>query len=407
MTVETTKIRHLDEDSIEDGWFDFIIKIAWPLVKAWKLILAFTILAFISSAIVMACKKNNYMARAHYMLASSAKSSVLGGLGGDVGALVGLKSGASPDLMVVKNILGTNQLCEATSAHFDFRKDWAIDTTKQLRWEDRQKIWSQKFEGDATEEDGVSLGFESKDSILAKNVVDFVGVWLDSTLREYHRKQSKANADFYLSRIMAEDSLLDNAERNLIFFQKKHKIVQPEEQMSQTLQLAGNLESSMQKLSLEMGVESAQTGFGSTQYKRLQEIQKRTAELLRTATDSEKKTQKDQSYTYRNIPSTLDLTTEYERLLRDVELHRKALGFMIQGREETMLEFRKMTPLLIQIDSAKIPSKKSSPPRSSIVIIATFFALVASCITATIIHKLKLRGATLSHIRDWTKTGVW
>jgi capsule polysaccharide export protein KpsE/RkpR len=394
-------------------WLAEMAGLLAPIAVRWKMVLIVTTLSGLASITGTLLMHNEYRASATMLLATSNENSKFSSLGslmsGDLGSLVGMKLGSSPDQEILKTMIPSNALRQDAIKKFHLVRVWKLDTTKALHWEDLAKIWGSKFNAGIDEEDVIYINFESPDSVLSKQVVDFAESWIDSSVQAFHHKRAEENAKFYAERIQSEDSLLNEAQSNLIAYEGKYRIVQPESQLIEALKLSSDLESTVKKMDLQIDLDSIQNGNESSSLKGMKEARRKTRQILDqlVSTGQEKSPTPGSSYVYKNIPATISLASEYERLFQTVELHKKALMLLIQTNEELNLEIRKNTPTLAIVDPALIPSRKSSPPRSIIVIVVTFLGFVLSCGYAWSLGYLKQNGVRPNKVIHWFKTGDW
>src|ERR1035437_3068696 len=398
----------------EKSWFSEMANLLGPIGVRWRLVLVCTLLAAIGSVIGSLCLKNQYRAAATMVLANNSSDSKLSSIGslmsGDLGSLVGMKLGSSPDAQILRTIFPSNALRDEAIRKFQLVRVWKLDTTKPIHWEDLDKIWAKNFNAAMDDDEVIYISFQSPDSILSKQVVDFSETWIDSSVQSFHHKRAMENARFYSSRVQEQDSLLNEAQTQLLNFQQKYRIIQPESQVIEALKVSVDLESTVKKMDVEIDMEAARNGNQSSSLKALQEARRHTRDILDKIITNDSKSKSGNagnSYIYKNISATIGLAAEYERLYRNVELHRHALILLIEANEQLALEIQKNTPIMAVVDPALLPSRKSAPSRSVIVIVVTFLVFVSSCGMAWMLGYLQQNRVTFKRVRQWFQTGVW
>lgn len=392
------------------SWIEDVLSLLGPVAKHWKLLLIGPILVALLTFVGSRFVKNEYQSSGTVVFRVQGSSMGLAGLGslmgGDLGSILNGKSGVGSQAPLLRTYLGTQALRESAMARFPLLKLWKIDTTRPVRWEDLHKTWLRNLTWMETDDDAIVVGFQSTDSVVARDVVGFVIAWMDSALAAHSRKKASEEVQFLNGRIREREMALDSAQAALIRFQKRNKMFVPIEQMQQTVRMAAELETTVQKLDLEMEIEKARNGSAGSAFQTLERTRRETAKLLGKQMGSAGAGEPVGLVT-RSIPNGLDLVSEYARLMRTVEVHKNVLIYLIQSKEQNDLERNKNLPSLVVVDPPQVPAKKFYPPRATLTILSCFLSFVFLAIGSFFFEYLKSNGITLGRLKAWLDTGTW
>jgi len=393
-----------------DSWFTQLLVVLKILLLKWKRIVLITFLFFVGAIIGVLLAKEEFRASSTLMLESSSNKG-LGSLGslmsGDLGALMGMKMGGSPDLPLLDGLLQSRKLRIAAVEKFQLIKEWELDTTN-LRWENVDKIWGAHFSGATSEEKGIDISFTSGKPVLSKAVVDFVTHWLDSCLNESHQTRSRLQAKFVFDRIHEREVMLKDAQNKLIEFQKATKVFMPAEQISQAVLKTADLEAQIQKLDFQIGLTSEESGSSSASVQALKHSRARLAQLLNSVLSNKQgEDGSGKGFVLRNLPGSLKTAQTYEELFRAVEVHRTVLTYLIQAGEQSQIESHKDLPILVTVDPALVPTKRSSPARMALVQMFTLLGFCFSCGTVLFQAKMQEMGYSFKRLMELLRQGTW
>jgi len=394
----------------ETSWLEDVLGLLGPVAKSWKLLLVGPVLIALLTFGISRFVKNEYQSAGTVVFRVQGANMGLAGLGslmgGDLGSILNGKGGGASQAPLLRTYLGTQALRQAAMARFPLLKLWKIDTTKIVRWEDLHKTWLRNLTWSETDDDAIIVAFQSSDSIVARDVVGFVISWMDSALAAHSRKKASEEVQFLNGRIHEREMALDSAQSALIRFQKRTKMFVPMEQMQQTVRMAAELESNVQKLDLEMEVEKARNGSSGSAYQTLERTRKETAKILGKQMGNAAPGELN-GLVNRSIPNGLDQVAEYAHLMRTVEVHKNVLVYLLQSKEQNDLERNKNLPSLVVIDPPQIPAKKFYPPRAALMIIAYFLSFVFLAMLAFVLEYLKINDVTRARLKTWLNTGIW
>ena len=347
------------------------LKMASTLARRWKLLCLGGILFLGISAGLIISIPLKFEAQATVLFTSPSSNSGGGALsllkgagleGAGLGSLLG-KDEANLDQAA--SILESNQL--AFWAFKKFRLDTAWrDTTKpdSLRPEDILKLWKGVFKSDFDDKSALELSYTSKSPILAAEIVDGVCTWLDSMTKAIQLTQTKENLAFVEQQLALQSDAFDSAERRLLTYQQKNRILSLPDQVQASVEGSAKLEGEAEMAEIQARTASSTSGMESSEYRRLttyrDELRREAKRML-------------------GDPGSAGAFQGFDDLgkLADIaSLQREVLGrktiytFLSEQREQLLIESRKTLPTIFVLDHPFVPKRRSSPPRRTLFYLA-------------------------------------
>ena len=163
---------------------------------------------------------------------------------------------------------------------------------------------------------------------------------------------------------------MKSAEDSFYTFQKKYGISAVPEQLQVSVQAAAELEAKYIENEIIVEIIKKQYGVDSPNYVSALEQMKFLKNKI-----NELKNAEVLSYTsnilfpFSKIP---DITIEYFRVYREIELQSKIMEFILPLYEQAMVDEQKSIPTLIVLDKAVPPELKHSPKKAFIILLLTF-----------------------------------
>jgi uncharacterized protein involved in exopolysaccharide biosynthesis len=154
-------------------------------------------------------------------------------------------------------------------------------------------------------------------------------------------------------------------------FQKKHGIFAVPQQLEASVKAAAEMEALLAQQELALELIKQQTGTSSPLYINLSNqidvIKRKVSELKNSR---ELSYPSNVLFPFSEMP---DLTINYYRIFREIEIQSKIMEFVLPMYEQAKVEEQKSIPSLIVVDKAVPPQLKYSPKKAFIILLFTFF----------------------------------
>jgi len=353
---------------MDDRTKDIDIRLYIGLLKRQKkLIAAITGGAAVLSAVISMLLPNYYAATASVMpqsqdssMAAIAASALPTGLSGVAGSLLG--SDSKSDLWA--GILNSNSVRDEIIRKFDLRNAYGEDTIEETR---------EELDGLVTVNKGkdsiVSVTIEDKDPQKAAAMANAFVAELDKINKSVVMTTGKSMRLFVEQRLNETKAELSATEERMRAFQKRNKAVKLDAQSEALIKGLGELKGEL--MAKEIQLQTLLT-FATDTNPQVQLLRAEVTGLKEQLRETETGgTEANLFIPTKNLP---DIGLEYVRLLRDSKVQETLFEFLTQQYEMARIQEVKDSPTVQVLDMASVPEKKSSPKRSLIVLLSTFFA---------------------------------
>lgn len=325
-----------------------------------------TPLSFKSSAVIVSPDQFN-------PLSSFLPAGMTQGLSGIIGASLG-----GGETTTVIAILNSRNLAEKTIREFDlmdrfssktiedalitFRNHRNIELTEEGTVAFSVEFGTVYFPNDEDHKDIAELSYRTADYMITE--LDNIYTSLGTQKAKYEREEIE-------KRYNQNKLDLFEAEENLKAFSQETGIIEIETQAVEAITALAELESSINIERIKLSISEKMFGNESPQMAEqrllINEMESQFDAYM-TRTDSSN----NQSI-FPSISDTPEYGIRYARLFREVEVQSLIYQFLTQQYEQLKLQEAKDTPSLQFIDVPQLPTKKSAPKRS-IMILAIVFA---------------------------------
>uniref|UniRef100_A0A832G800 Polysaccharide chain length determinant N-terminal domain-containing protein n=1 Tax=Ignavibacterium album TaxID=591197 RepID=A0A832G800_9BACT len=340
------------------------------IIYKWrKFILINLLLVTIISTIIAFIIPKQYRSTVTIMIPPDTQS----GLGG-ITSLLGGKSSlsamgsrifglSSTSEDVLLGILNSRTALEKVINKYNLKDYYEID-------DDNFDKVLKEFKGDFSalpnEYGMIDISIINKDPQLSADIANYLSFLVDSLNIVYSIERAKNNRLFIEKRYLKNITDLKNAEDSLYKFQKRFGIVAVPEQLEVTIKAAAEIEAQLTRKEMEFYFIKQQFGETSPQYlnakKEIDLLKQKVKELK---SSNELSTTSNVLFPFKTMP---DISIQYLRLYRDVQIQQTILEFVLPMYEQAVVEEQRSTPTVMVIDKAVPPQLKYSPKRSIIII---------------------------------------
>ena len=355
------------------------------LVRRKWLILAITLLASIGMAIYTLVVTPKYEAQTVLMPPSSSETSGIKSILkntalGKIGGLERIAGSVPNDVAsIFMSILDSRTMRMDLIHQFSLDKVYKFDKLDHYYIEDLLKAVNKNIGYDLQEEGTIAVYVTDESPERAAAMANYMIHQLDDIYKRLTTEKNRNYRIFLGKRLEIVRKDLEEAEKNMLVFQKRNNMIDIESQAKATVTTGVNLEAKY--LAVKGNLEVARQIY-SADHPKVRELQLQMEQLAkqRSALSGEKVS--DFLLPYRAGP---DLALEFLRLKRDQEIQQAIFELMIQQYEEARFDESKNTPTIQVLDPAVAPQKRMYPKRRKMVQIAFLLALVASSVGVLLI----------------------
>jgi uncharacterized protein involved in exopolysaccharide biosynthesis len=274
-------------------------------------------------------------------------------------------------------ILQSRTASEKMIDKFDLRKVYEIDENKPFEYVINELKDNSEFH--IADEGNILVSVTDKSPERAAEMANFYVQILNELSTDLSVTESRNNREFIEKRFFEVQIEIANIEDSLKNFSKKYHVLEMEEQMKAAITVAAELQAQVEMAKIERDILQRNYGDNSPLVQqsaiKVDEMSKRLIGL-KFGDDKNLRSSIDLFIPFEKVP---DVGIKYVRLKRDYEIQNKLLEFIYPIYEQAKIEEQKDIPVVLVVDKAIPPEKKSSPKRSLIVIgaflLSFFFSL--------------------------------
>jgi len=379
--MDKSEIIKTEKDNKNKSFEDFLI----ILVTYRKSIIINVLIITIAATIVSLLIENRYTATTSF-IAPKKKSSLLGDVGGFSSTIKDLSKSLGGRLGNVTDeaynylvILQSRRASDSVIKKFDLRRIYKIDKDKP--YEDVITTLEENVDFNVEDEGNIVVSVNDNNAVRASRIANYYIQVLNNISLELSISEAKSNREFIEKRFLQLQSDILRIEDSLKVFSEKYHVFEIEEQSKAVITVAAELKAQVEIARLERDILSKRYG---DENPLVQQANYKLAELKNQLStmkngENENNNSLDVFIPFKNIP---EVGIQYLRLKRDYEIQTKIMEFLYPIYEQAKIEEQKNIPVVLVIDKAYPPEKKTSPKRTIIVIVAFVIALFFSIVYA-------------------------
>jgi tyrosine-protein kinase Etk/Wzc len=368
-----------------------LVGLATLLLREKKTILRFMLVAGILTVLVVyLVMKPTYTGEAVFLPPQNAPGSSMSQLAsqlgslGSLGALGGLAGLKNPGEVYI-GILGSRTVADEIIKRFDLQK---IYKTKRLSDAEARLKGSSKFV--AGKDTLITIKVESQNPQLA---ADLANGYMDA-LRDQNGRLALSDASqrrlFFEQQLEHQKNALADAEVDLKKTQEQTGLIIPGGQAQAQIQSSAELRAEITSRQVELAALRQGATDQNPAVVRLQtEISGLEYQLQKLQNDSGRRQPGSMELPTAKVP---ELALEYVRKQREVKYHEVLFELIARQYEAARLDESREAPLLQVVDHARVPDRKSGPPRTLLILASCMvgaFAGVSWVILKNFISTLK------------------
>lgn len=249
---------------------------------------------------------------------------------------------------------------------FDLRNVYEIDEDKPF--ENVLNELEDNVDFNIEDEGNIVISVTDKIPQRAADMANYYIQILNDISTELSVTEARNNRIFIEKRFLQLEQDIADIEDSLENFSSKYNVLEMEEQIKAAISVAANLKAQIEIARIERDLLIKSYGEDNPLVEKAElkvnEIQKRLKQM-KFGEDSSLESSLNLFIPFKDVPN---VGIKYIRLMRDYEIQTKVLEFLYPIYEQAKIEEQKNIPVVVVVDEAISPEKKSSPKRSLIVI---------------------------------------
>ncbi len=373
----------LDLDDRTDGQArqSYLFDYLYVLFKRRKTILLSILLTGALTAGIVVLMPNWYAATAS-VLPPKRPGGLLSMLEGGASSLfknlagLGARLGGSSEAYSYIAILESRSAMERVVQKFDLVK---VYDSRKNSVEEAIRTLRKNVEFDIATEGNITVTVYDKNPQRAADMANYFVDLLNEISGHLGTTEARNNREFIEKRYRQNVGDLRRAEDSLKVFQQKYGIYALPEQTESAIKAAAELKSAQMQKQMEFDIAKRVFGAENPRTQALQlelaEMNKRLSEIKYGSDDWFNKSALNFFVPFKDVP---ELGTEYVRRFRELEIQNRLMEFLLPLYEQAKIDENKDTPVVLVLDKAVPPERKSRPHRTLIVLIFVFLAAMFS-----------------------------
>jgi tyrosine-protein kinase Etk/Wzc len=311
-------------------------------------------------------------------------SSALGGSGlGSISVLLGqTATGTSKSAKLAQSLLmEANGIADAMAGEFGFVERYGI--TKKPRTSTRKVFRESLVIMVSKDTPMVTIGYRHTDAVYATAIANRVVELLEAEFKLLSLEKVSLKKHYIEESIRNTEAEFETATRSMVTFQNRYGIFDLS-QVSESVRQVASLQS--QLVSKQLSLSLLRKSLPETDVRVAQA--KLEIDGLEKLINELKEGSKDFSLgvvAARDVP---DLSVEYLKLQRDVQIQQTLLGMLKQQYETAKLEELDTSQTLQVVERAEVPEVKSGPSRAITLILSGFVAFFIAILISFLMEYL-------------------
>jgi len=281
-------------------------------------------------------------------------------------AMITPASGSLTTSQILADILESRRLAEYVIENLDLKSYYSVEKT-----EDALKELRARTKVSVTQTGLIELRVKDKDPEFAMKLARLYISGLDSLNRYLSFSRAVQTRDFISRQLESYRARLDSLRIEISEYQKKHGIVNIDEQVRGAIDLATEVKLKVVLAEIEKRLLEEFTRESSF------ELRRKKAEYRLLNEQLNKIMEGDTSYAVfiplRRLP---ELYRRYAEMQRDLEVTEQVYSFLLQRYEETGIDVARDTPTIQVVDEPRIAEKPTGFPAPLIVLLTTLVAFI-------------------------------
>jgi len=348
------------------------------MARRSRFIIAFVVIATFAAVIISLVLPKWYKATA--TLLPSKQISVQGGGLSEFAEAVSVTSGLDLPIMVTSSDVYARMLKSKTIAEQVMKKFNLNERYETYSFDETYDALMKKTDFRVTAEGLLTVSVEDKVPQMAADLANAFVEELDKVNREIASKRATQNRDFIEERLLQVKEELDSARSRFEQFQMKNKTVDFDQQTRLVTERAVGLKVKQAEIDLDLDLAMQELSPDNPKVVEL----KRKRKIITDQIEKLENENPDNSYFSVPISKIPTLRGQYEMLYSQVKVNETLYELLLEQREKAKIQISENSPTISVLDQARVPSIRSRPQRTLIVVATFGFSLVIAILgTAT------------------------
>ncbi|MDZ7266235.1 MAG: Wzz/FepE/Etk N-terminal domain-containing protein [candidate division KSB1 bacterium] len=289
---------------------------------------------------------------------------------------LGVRLGGSSDAYSYIAILESRSAMERVVQKFDLVR---VYKSRKNSVEEAIRTLRENVEFNIATEGNITITVYDKSPQRAADMANYFVKLLNEISRELGTTEARNNREFIEKRYRQNVEDLRRAEDSLKAFQQKYGIYALPQQTESAIKAAAELKSAQVQKQMEFDIARRMFGAENPRTQALQlelmELNRRLSEIKYGTDDWFQQSSLNFFVPFKDVP---ELGTEYLRRFREFEIQNRLMEFLLPLYEQAKIDENKDTPVVLVLDHAVPPERKSRPHRTLIILIFVFLAAMFS-----------------------------
>jgi tyrosine-protein kinase Etk/Wzc len=358
------------------------------LLRRWRVILAFTVLGAIAG-LAYGLLAPKWYSSTLTVVPSQRSQDAASSIAAKLPAIGGLDSGVVTDVQRIRAVLTSNSVADAVIAKFNLKEHYDADHLEEAR----KNLWEHCGVSADRKSGVVSLSCEDKDPKTAQAMAAYFGEVGNSVFGRISSSSAREERRFLEEQVKNSRQAVDEASRKLREFQESYKIVDLPEQSKAVISAMASIKGELISKQLEL---SYLRSFSSSAESNVVQLQQQIAVMEQKLAQLEKakgfepasgsasgsgaasaQPKNDKGTFFPGAMNVPELRFELESLLREQKIQETVFFLTMQRYEMAKVDEARDTSTFQILDVPTVPTYKSRPRRSRVLMLGVLGGLVA------------------------------
>ena len=346
------------------------------MAKRSRFIISFVLICTLSAVVVSLILPKWYEATAT-LLPPKEVTVPVAGLG-DFAEVVSVTGGLSLPVLVTPSDVYAKMLASHTIAESIINKFQLLALYDTDNFDETYEVLMSNTDFRVTAEGLVTISAEDKSPQVAAELANAFVAMLDSINRNIAGQRAKHNKNFIETRLSQVKQELDSSRALFQRFQIENKAVDFEQQIKLVTERAVDLKIRQAQAELEVEMAALELGRGNPKLVEL----RRKSRIISQQLDRLENENRDSSFFSVPMSAIPALRGKYEMLYSQVKVNEKLYEILLEQRELSKIQLSENSPTISVLDRARVPSIRSRPQRTLIVVASFGFSLIIAIFMA-------------------------
>jgi tyrosine-protein kinase Etk/Wzc len=349
-----------------------------------RMVLALVLPTMLIVAVYSLVMEKTYQSSA-LIVPPAGSSSPLAGILGDLpmsdllGGFAGLSAGGGAEYYLA--ILNSRVLREGLLEEFDLRRHYSMEKAKI---EDVFEVMGERIHSELNFDSGMlELRVQDKDPVLARDMARWMIDRLEDLNRDYRTRRARNSREFVHGEVAKVRAELDSLEQDLVSFQRRQRVLEPEGQAQAVLGRYGEIKAQEAVKELELRLASRLRGPAHPEIRRLESELTAIREQLKAGYEL------GDSDFFLAVADLPEATVDFLRRKRELEIAGKKLIFLLPQLEQAKIEEVNDTPVLEILDPPRVAEKRIKPKRTLMVLAAGLISMLVASLLALLLDRME------------------